>query len=518
MLLAAGGLWDLLEHRYVLDEDGKRVRPKTGKVVPMEESQAPFTRWYAQEFLARLRCGEPRDVSLALAAGDRRGGKTFDLLLVTLATLLDVPTLGGSPTVGWAVSAEYGERDELDRTVREHIPSSWYTYKKSPQFEYTFLPGSYLRNLSAYDPEMLKRGRVDVAFYNEAQKMPMQALTNGIYGTADKGGIALLAANPPRRQRGEWVYQLKQAIDEDLIAGVKYFGFSSKENTQIDAAARSRVGGIVRVLDPKGAAADDEGLWSPVNDRAYYEFKPKVHGVSLPEYLPDLPVGAAPVEVTATFIKRRYGRAFAYCGGVDFQGTPHHAGVIGRLFGNEVEPSLLIVQEFLVDLSTEDDFLDEIDEAGYTPETLLWAGDASGQWQDGKHNFSGGRASFDIFKRRRWHIRPPIAKKTDRGEHSRNPKIEDRLGLANRLLKAGRVRIDRDACPKLMEALRECPVQPGRYGGLSPYGLYSHLTDAASYMMYYLFPPKREMASGGKAPPGATFPGLKPGGGMYQGY
>ena len=147
--------------------------------IKMEESQVEFTRWFAT-YLRDLREGRPRDVSLALAAGDRRGGKTFGLLVCQLALMIDVPSIDGSSTVGWVVSANYTERDELDRTIRERIPAAWYTMRQAPQFSYRFAHGPVLKNVSADDPETLKRGRVDCAFYNEAQKLPIGALTNGI--------------------------------------------------------------------------------------------------------------------------------------------------------------------------------------------------------------------------------------------------------------------------------------------------------------------------------------------------
>ena len=200
MLLVAGGRWDRIERRY-LDEV-----PPRAKIIDLEESQVEFTRWFAQ-FLADLREGRPRDTSLALAAGDRRAGKTLNLLLATIALLLDVPAIDGSATIGWAVSASYQERDEIDKAIAEFIPPSWYIARKAPQYSYTFLCGSTLKNVSADDPETLRRGRADAVFLNEGQKLPLAALVNAIFGTADKGGVALVASNPPRRQIGEWVLQ-----------------------------------------------------------------------------------------------------------------------------------------------------------------------------------------------------------------------------------------------------------------------------------------------------------------------
>ena len=48
----------------------------------------------------------------------------------------------------------------------------------------------------------MRQGRVDLLLYNEPQQMQASAIVNGMFGTADRGGMTILAANPPRLQRG----------------------------------------------------------------------------------------------------------------------------------------------------------------------------------------------------------------------------------------------------------------------------------------------------------------------------
>lgn len=495
-LLMAGGRWDRLDRQFT-DAD-----PEYCKVIDLEESQVAFTRWFAR-WLRDFREGLPRDISLAVAGGDRRGGKTFDLILCTLATAIDVPLIGASPLVGWIVSVNYQERDEVDRTIREVLPQDWYQHRKAPEFRYTFANGGSVRNVSADDPETLKRGRVDIVTFNEGQKMPVAALSNGIYGTVDKGGIALVAANPPRRQVGEWVLSLKEAIDEKQIEGAKFFGFSSKDNTQIEQGARSRVGGILRLIDPRAALADDDGMWLPVGDRAYPKFDRKRN------------LGAAPDvgDVTAVLLKKRAGRAYDQLAGVDFQGTPHHAGVILRAFGSVEQPIYYAIDEIVTEQSVEEEFLADVDEKSiYEPGNLLWIGDASGQFQDGQH--TQGRRSFDIFRQYRWHIKPPVLKKTDKGEWSKNPHIDDRLNLVNKLLDQRRLVIDPNLCPRLSEALKECPLKSVN-GRRKPYGRYSHITDALGYALFWAEPkPKAASRAVSSEPRGGSFPNMKPGSGF----
>lgn len=459
-----------------MDKRFLEADPETCKIVDLEESQVEFTRWFAT-WLAAFRDGLPRDVSLAVAGGDRRGGKTFDLIMCTLAAAIEVPFVDHSPLVSWIVSVNYQEREEVDRTIVEALPRDWYSYRGQPHYRYTLAHGATIRNVSADDPETLKRGRVDIALFNEAQKQPVAALSNGIYGTVDKGGIALLAANPPRKQRGEWVRELKEAIDGGDIDGARFFGFSSKNNTKIDHEARGRVGNILRFIDPKAAQADDEGAWLPVGDRAYHRFDRREHLKPAPD------IG----DVTGDLLRGKTGRAYPCLGGVDFQGNPYNAGVVLRLFGDPTAPLYWATDEFLVH-GVEEDFLSEVDDKDFEPGCLLWIGDASGQWQDAEH--TKGRRSFDIFKARGWHIRPPQVKRTDKGEWSKNPNVDDRLNLVNKLLDQKRLFVDPHRCPRLAEALRECELKHHR-----PFGKYAHLTDALGYPLYWLEPKPRKSAA-----------------------
>src|SRR4051812_13290821 len=108
-ILNAGGRWDTVEQRFLPDDsDVERCC-----VIELAESQVPFTRWFAKE-LRDYRLGYPRDIRLALAAGDRRGGKTFDTFFCLLAALIDVPRMPDrTPAIGWAISRTFRERDEL---------------------------------------------------------------------------------------------------------------------------------------------------------------------------------------------------------------------------------------------------------------------------------------------------------------------------------------------------------------------------------------------------------------------
>ena len=172
------------------------------------------------------------------------------------------------------------------------------------------------------------------------------------------------------------------------------------------------------------------------------------------------------------------------------------SGVIETTFKEECETDLFGEQAVLcgglVELIRAG--FETLVEAGYAPESVLWVGDASGQWQDGKHQ-RHGRDSFAVFKARRWHIVPPTKPKTTE-RAAKNPPIEQRVKLYNKLLADGGVMVDLAGCPKLAEALKECELRVGRFGKAIPMGFYAHLTDAAGYVAWWAFPKPTPPRSG----------------------
>lgn len=501
-ILCAGGRWDTIAQKFTPEA------PKRALSILLAEGkvgcgQAGFARWYA-EWLGKFRRREPRDCSIAIAGGDRRGGKTFVLVVLAFATAMDIPAVDGSPLIVWIVAANYQERDEIERTISETFPEitdanpgGWYQHWRAPEFRYRLINGAGIKIISADDPDTLKRGRCDLLLFNEAQKMRLDALVNGISGTTDKGGLTVLAANPPRKQRGAWVRELKLACDSSSIEGAKFFEFSSKDNPFIDAAAKQRTGAIIRTLDPDAARRDDDGQWDPVGSRAYSHWDAKKNTGTPPD------LG----DVTTDVSRRRIGRPFPLIAGADFQAHPGNAGVFVRAFGDCLRPTYYVVDEILRD-GWEDEFLDDVFDKGYEPERLLWIGDASGAWQDGHH--SRGRVSYDVFKARRWRVEPPRKKKSDRGEHPANPDVFDRLALVNKLLGTGRLLVDPIKCPLLTTSLDKCETWPSG----KPKGKYAHLTDALGYVLWWMEPEAKPQRRNNEAQ-GGSFPNMRPGTGLY---
>lgn len=500
-LLWAGGRWDLLDHRWSKQE------PETGEIIDLHEGQVEFTRWYAG-WLRDFREGFPREVSLALAGGARRGGKTFNLVACLLATLIDVPQIKGNSAIGWLVSVAHTEREELDAYIRRILNKGWYRYQGQPKYKYTFHHGAELTNISSDDPETLKRGRTDIIFYNEAQKMPRQVLTNGIGGLIDNGGLAILAANPPQRSKGEWVYDIRADIEAGEYGGVaKFFEFDPNKNPFIDAAAKRRGRKLLERLDPAAVLADDEGVWKKPGDLAYQEFSRSKHIRELPSLAGD----SITRDITRDFTRRRLGTAYDFLGGYDPQGRPHHAGTLWKIFGTIDQPILYCVDEVVVDQSEagygEDLFLERASAKGYVPTNTAWIMDASSFWQDDRHRTTGA-VSADYFKRWQYRHEPPqppsLTSKTGR---ARNPDIDLRVDLLNRLLKFERVLIAtvrnelgvlRPAAPWLAESLKDCPNRRRASGaGYVPFGKHAHITDTAGYVAWWVMPKPQATGKGG---------------------
>ena len=479
-LLYAGGRWDRVEQKFTDEE------PRAARFIDVHRGQADYIEWFAT-WLRDFREGFPRDTSLALAGGDRRGGKTFSLFLSQLCALVDVPN-----TIGWAVSVANTERDEIDRQVREVLPASWYVYREWPKHQATLINGSILTNVSADDPDTTKRGRVDIGFLNEPQKMQRRVLTNLIKGTADRGGLAILAANPPETSKGEWVFDLHEAIEEGKFQKnkPKYFNYDSRLNPFVDQEANDRAGEVLWIIDPKSAAANDKGIWRRPGEMAYEAFRRKVNVVPVPD------LG----DITAEFTKRKLGRAYSYIGGYDPNDRPHHAGTVWKVFGTLDAPILWAVDEIIVENADGEDHFLECVAAKYDKESIVWVMDNSCFFQDSKHQ-RNGKNSSDYFRSWGYRCEPnqPAAKNSKTGK-PRNPPIELRVSLVNKLLYQSDDRLKLAAmfvspnCVQLADSFKNCKSKKVRYG-YGPVGREAHVTDTVGYVAWWVTPTPRKVAT-----------------------
>ena len=473
VLLVAGGVWDRIGRRYTTD------RPRKVRRLKIKESQVPCITYFAK-FLKAMRRGEPWDKALTMFIGDRRGGKTWAMVICQFAFLLDIPDIGGSPTISWVVNPSFSEVDEPQRIIKENIPESWYHHSVTPGSPYQLANGGTLRLMSANDPEVLRQGRVDLVGFNEAQKIDKDSMVNAIAGIADKGGMSLLAANPPRRLKGEWVKKLKDAVDLKTTLDVTYFVLSSKDNSAINQSQRRRVAGIVKIINPRASRADDDGDWLPVGDRAYPKWSSK-----LIEQLPDGPFLKLN-EITGKLTADKTGLAYRFVLGADFNGRPHQAAVALRVFEGPRGPIYWFVDEMVVE-GTEMHLSDTAYEHKYKPENAIWIPDASGEWQNAKHT-SEQDTSYSVLRSQRWNVEPPTEiMRPDKSRYSKNPDVDRRLGLVYILMEQDRIRVN-PGLTWLIDSFENCPLGENRHGKRKPYGKHSHITDAADYPLWWLEP------------------------------
>lgn len=496
-LLFAGGEWDRLDRRFTEREPSKVA------VVPLEESQIKFTQWFA-EFLRDYREGYPRDVSLALVAGNRRGGKTFDTYLCQIAALIDVPMMAdGTPTIGWTISKTYRQRDELDQIMAARIPPDFYRQQRAPEHRFTLAHGAVLRNLSADDPDSLKQGRVDFLLLNEAQLMSPRAVKNGMYGTADRGGLTILAANPPDGPEGDWLRDLKDAIDEDAeIKKIsRFFNFDARQNTKVDAPARKRVASLAKKISPEMADGDAEGTWRRWGDLAC----PSWNGRSMDRGgLVGNPPDIGLADMTAATTRREFGRGFDFVVGADFQRKPQAAAVMRIVQEPGIkEPVYWFVDEVgtkgtEIELSTDLlGFPHSLTQKSGEARAAMIVGDCSGSWQGAQK--IPGRTSFNLLEHEGWFIVPAELIKGANSERPRNPNVSQRLGLMQRLMEARRVRVS-PACVWIIESFQKCQLRKTETGTRVPKGYLAHILDAASYACWRLEP---KLKSGGPPKPGS---------------
>ena len=496
-ILMAGGRWDFLSKAWAPEPARSTV------VMDLQESQISFARWFAR-WLARyrLRQIDPEarrtdDAELDYAAymlyGGRRGGKTTILVLASWAVAIDIPQAAGSETIVWLVSVANTERQEIDREIREWIPASWYSYREWPQHQFTVLHGSVITHVSADNPETLKRGRGDWVLLNEGAKMPRACLDNSIGATADRGGIVCIATNPPTRQKGAWIRDVIEQEKEARAKGERYpirvEKLDHKGNAAIDKKARTRAGEVMRLLNAKLAAADDEGLVLAIGDVIFHEYDRIRHGIMPAPQLGD---------ITRAMARKLYGREMDFLAGVDFQDKPYIYGSFYRVYGSLDKPILWAVGEFLLK-GSEEEYLEALFAEGFyltaepnrtvqevTPHNVLWIGDSSATWQNSKHS-KKEPPSFTYFKNAGCHIVPPTKILSAGSKHPANPKHEHSYPQVNRFFKEDRIHVSPHV-KYLNEACKECIAKPGKYG-LTATGKHAHPVDTLRYVAWYVDPP-----------------------------
>lgn len=497
-LLRIGGRWDRSRKKWA----GAALKLLVLRVHRGQESAA---RWLARWFRGHISGDWTgfRRVFSALFMGGRRSGKSY----LSLAALVLFAIANPRANL-WAVSRTMETSDELDQELRRMLPASWYERREAganKTVTFKIANGSRIVLRSAHKVGNLKAGRVDFALLNEGQLHPRKAYTQLRGGAADRGGLVIVAANPPDEPIGRWVEEQYHATRSGEI-DAEAFDFDPRLNPHIDYAALSS---LEKEEDEKTFQREVLGIFAPIGDVVFHAWSDR-------ESLRDPPAHFR--DVTAEVTRRELGRAVGYVVGMDFQFTPHMAAVVHKFFVDpedpDAEPLLWVVDEVVCEKADEFDLVDALEQRGrWTPGGVLEEGyrgwrepgddphhpvhcavvmDASGFFQDGAH--SRGATSDKALASRRWTELYKPQKESDR-----NPEIRERCKVANSRLKAasGRRRLFvAKRCPQVAEALRRWEIKNGQPFRKS---VYAHLSDCVSYTTFRFFSRpkvKREVDAG----------------------
>jgi hypothetical protein len=462
--LAVGGRWDRKLKEYV-------APGTTGKLFQLHPGQHEAGRWFAnwmRAFNARQPLIEGGHAMRSLLlAGGRRGGKSDFAIKAAVAFALAEPK-----SRVWIVSPSIPETEEVELAIVDWLPRNWYGRLGAPWFRFLFPNWSTVTLRSAHDPEALKRGRADFVVMNEAQKMDQRAFAVVRPQTADKGGLVILAANPPENPIGQWIADFV----EECRAGrrpAKYIHLNARLNPYVNQEA---LNDLALEVDARTYAIERDGEFLARLDVVFHAWSSTLNIQPMPD------VG----DVTREFTARRFGRddGFDYIAGFDFQLHPYMAAVFFKAFRDPANPDgepLLWAVDSATVKGNEEELLDELQRRGYDGNRVACVPDASGEWQDAER--TRGRGSCDVMRRRGWgHLFFPDPKS------KRNPEITERCAVANaRMCTADRQRhvFSDPRNLQLNEAIRRWEIR-----GSVPYrkSIYAHLCDSFSYPLYRLYP------------------------------
>ena len=489
-LATFGGTWDRRRGHFTTPRGRVRqrmldVRFHTGQ----EESARWFVAWL-RRFLSGDWSGAARDWS-ALLVGGRRSGKTHLACAIMIVFAVAVPK-----AKLWAISPTLETGNEIDEAFAEQIPGPWIVRHAGDgsgrATEYRFANGSRIRLRSAVNPARLKAGRADITLLNEGQDMSELAYLKVRAAAADKGGLVLIAANPPDKPIGKWIEQQWLGRKSRRIEGA-VFEFDPRRNPFIEYAALAAM--AAESTDEKTFQRDVLGLFVPIGDTVFYDWSDADNWLDPPSHL---------VDVTAEVTQKTLGRAAGDIVGMDFQRVPAMVGCVCRWYRDPAQPGvdlMWVVDEAVVDEADENDLVDALEA---TPRYQLGDGlparrdraehyrgwvepgpaahaacviDASGFFQDGAHN--QGRTSDLYLKARRWtHLYTP------QKDSDRNPAIVERMKAGNALIKSAagqrRLFVARH-CERTAEALRNYENKNGVPNRRSQY---AHIVDAVTYVVY----------------------------------
>jgi hypothetical protein len=472
-LIEVGGRWDRAAHKFVEGQTETIVILRVPRGSDQEAPARYLAAWFA---LFRVKPRGPhwdraaaagfRRVYTTMLWGGRRSGKSH-LAIVALAMMaVMVPD-----SICWAISPTIERTDELLRALRNSLGRGWFHISKSRSdktYSFELVNGSVIRCMSGYNPDALRQGRADLTLYNEAQHMTREGWEELRGNLIDRGGMVIIACNPPKGSRGRWLTDVREKAiaagaawpspiaiggGEPVHYAVQFFGFTLKGNPFVDQEAGKAM--AAEYTSKRDYERDLEGKPVPPETQVLHSWS-DVESVlaRVPETW---------IDVTRDATARELGRPADYVVGMDFQADPHMPASVIKFFhdperplpkvvkeGEKPEPDLIavVVDEVVVDKADEEMLVDalegqrpelvegrwtregRVEGEGYDPDACGVVMDATGFTQAGDHK--AGRTSESTLKRRGWRwLNYPV-----RGKKS-NPLVEERAKVANVVLLNG---------------------------------------------------------------------------------
>lgn len=495
-ILRVGGVWDRIRKRWI----NRRVAKLRVIRVPRGSDQEEPARWLAQwlKLYAQGKRGAHWEalgqrVYTMMMLGGRRGGKTHLAMVFAILFAIMVPR-----ALVWAISPTQDETDELDAVLRFVVPSRAVKARlrgTTGMVRVLLANGSRIVFRSGFKASTLKAGRVDVAIYNEAQKMSQKGYHQIRGGVSDRSGLVLLPCNPPDLEIGRWVDDLFTKARANTVA-VKGFHVTAKSNPFVDWNALEAMRDELSDLDYRREIL---GEIVPIGDVVMHEWRDHDCVRVPPPHF---------VDVTPIVTRRHLNHAAAYVIGADFQKTPHMAATVHKFFCDpDLSPTddnveTYVVDEFIIENADEDMLLDAIEGApawqrdgedrgtyrGWrepgdsetAPKHAIVVMDASAWWQDGEH--SKGVSSDKRFAARNWRFcyRP-------QREAKRNPLVVERVKLANARLRNANGRRRYFVAPHCEELITSFRRWERHNGHPKQGSKYSHGPDSTTYVIFRFF-------------------------------
>lgn len=479
VLLRVGGRWDTKDRLYVADTASAVVRRLIGQQTQPTEA---FRDWLSANLAYRraLASGLDRDAAHAAAWGEyepvyrlhfyggRRGGKTWLASQALVAACIAIP---GCRAV--VVSPNLSRTAEIRDLVRASLPASWARFRRA-ELTFDLANGSRVECHTATGSE-LKLGPVDIALVNEAQEMPERPVLDIRGNLIDKGGLLILAYNPPRRAVGLWTREEWSRVESGDDRNAESYFFDPRKNPHIDLCALES-----NRYSTQEYRREILGDMSVPLDKVVFPMWDAGEHV-----LPAVPFGW--VDNTREITGDYYGHAAPWVGGLDFDKDAGCAWTLGRFYRRPDDTIALVWHSGLRERDYQEWQLDErllaaTDAYGRpalsSRRDVAWCADASGRWQ----NTERDRESPNSWRRlqgKGWKVCAPDP--TSDG----NPRTDGRFDLAKSLLRDRRVYV-LESARELAESIRDYPTHENT-GEPKRRHPTAHINDAWTYAAYRYF-------------------------------